>query len=164
MCLGAPANAHSPPILMHAHLRAFVCRWVPVGMVEEWLPGVAAKGPVTPPIEVMVTQPNRADSYAVYVAMQPFANCEPYSVVVLYSVLLGFAGFEMMPHNVLQTATWLWICCLRHPLAYFFCLLTHAAYQYQRCVRCVSSLKRVLGLYLLGARDSHTHCRACKHM
>jgi len=62
-------------------------------MVEEWLPGVAAKGPVTPPIEVMVTQPNRADSYAVYVATQPFANCGPYSSVVLYSVLLDFGSW-----------------------------------------------------------------------
>ena len=34
--------------------------------MDEWLPGVAAGGPKTPPIEVMVTSPNRADSYAVY--------------------------------------------------------------------------------------------------
>lgn len=33
---------------------------------EDWLPGIVASGPRTPPIEVMVRTPSRAASYAVY--------------------------------------------------------------------------------------------------
>lgn len=38
--------------------------WLPGAM--EWLPGVAAGDPITPPIEVMVTQPQRSSAYNVY--------------------------------------------------------------------------------------------------
>eukprot|EP00662_Eupelagonemidae_sp_cell21_P023862 gene23862-43345_t len=38
--------------------------WVPAA--ESWLPGVAAGPPATPPIEVLVREPNRSASYAVY--------------------------------------------------------------------------------------------------